>query len=389
MRFYCLLVIIFPIFVACASTPSRIAKRIVASDESSVAEAINSRSFPSIFQAWVPLTTAGAADPAISLAQHDLIWQGIGVWGLKCANATFMGLCISFSDQSVAAALRTRDQLKQINPHIVLLAEIRYHDASAGYLPADSPWWARDTNGNRIPKTHGSSTNNYFMLDFTNSDFQNRVADLCKSVILSGVVDGCMFDWWNNETPAHVTMIKKIRATAGDSAILIANVNGTLPKQSAPLLNGIFMEGFGAPFFSNWQTARSNLIWANSHFRAPVITALDGWGDISTDGKPMRFSLALSLVFSNGYFIWGNQLHSHIWHQLWNKELGRPLTVQTIDVSADGSYRREYENGIVVLNPPNNTDITLDFTEQRTRASTNAVGTQHILQSGDGDLFLK
>ena len=300
-----------------------------------------------------------------------------------------MGLCSSFSNESITDALQARARLKQINKHIILLAEIRHHDAANGYLPDDSTWWLRDSNGNRIPKTSGTSTNNYFLLDITNPAFQSQIAKLCRTVIATGVVDGCMFDWWNKETPAHATLIENVRTAVGNTAILIANVNGSQPIKSAPYLNGMYMEGFGAPFFMNWETAKANLLWAQDNLRRPVITAFDAWRNINSDDKAMRFSLAISLIFSDGYFLWGDKLHAHAMHSLLKKTLGQLKDPVVAQASEDGSYKREYENGTAILNPPTNKALIISFTEPRTRASTGEINKQHSLSSGDGDLFLK
>ena len=369
----------------CSTAPSVGAHRSTAS----AIDVVTSRNFPSVFQAWRPIVQPAGGDPTVAMARHDLVWQSWSAWGLKCSVSSPAGACNTFSSQSVNDTLKTTARLKQLNPNIILFAEIRYHDAVSTYLPDDSPWWKRDAQGNRISKTQGTSTDNYFLLDFANPDLQDKVASLCKEVVATGAVDGCMFDWWNTETPAHIELIKKVRAVTGDSVLLIANVNGSIPIQTAPYLNGIYMEGFGASFFKDWRTAKSNLLWAERNLQAPVITAFDAWGDINSNDSAMRFPLALSLIFSDGYFLYGDKLHQHIWHSIWEKNLGKSLGPVTMQASDDGTYRREFENGTVVLNPPGNHNVNIKFTETRTRASDGAKNSQHLLQAGDGDFFLR
>lgn len=381
--------LIFTIFVSACATYFTPTKRIPSANLNDVQVKNLDRSFPSIFQAWQPISFDGGSDPIVAMARHDLVWQSWNAWGIKCSDEASPGLCTTFSSQNLVHALQVRARLKQLNPKIIMLAEVRYHDAMSNFLPDSSPWWLRDSAGNKIPKKKGTSITDYFLLDFSNSEFQDRVAALCSQIVATGVVDGCMLDWWNNETPAHVALVRKIRAAIGDSAILIANVNGSLPMQSASFLNGIYMEGFGQAFFSSWQTAKSNLLWAKDHFHLPVITAFDAWGNIDADDKAMRFPLALSLIFSDGYFLFGDRLHQHVWHSIWIKNLGKPLGPSVALPEIDGTYRREFENGTVVLNPPSNPTVSLQFNEPRTRASSETKSSNQLLQAGDGDLFMR
>jgi len=353
------------------------------------ANAVTGRSYPSTFQAWQPLTPVNSSDAAADLAKHDLIWQSWSAWGLKCANGAFQGLCTEFTPQSLATVLQLRKTLQSLNPHIIMLAEIRYHDAISTYLPEASPWWLRNASGNRVPKTTGTSTANYFMLDFSNVDFQNSVASLCQKVVATGAFDGCMFDWWNTETPAHLALIQRVRRSVGEDAILVANVNGSRPQLTAAYLNGIYMEGFGESFFPDWQNAQANLLWAQDHLHQPAFTALDAWGTIIANDNSLRFPLALSLVFSNGYFLFGDDLHNHVWHPMWSANLGKAVTAVSVAANANGTFSRDYENGTVILNPPQGSVVTLSFDSPRLRASTGETASQFVLQPNDGDFFLQ
>jgi hypothetical protein len=368
------------------------------------------RNFPSIFSPWVSaenlnLSPGGLVAPLsrsenslTSLCRHDLIWSGPGRFGLKF-NQAYPGLADGFEQPSFPVGLRARANILHCNSNAIIAVEIRYHDAPGDYLPEDSPWWKRDNKGNRIIAWKEGG---YFKLDFSNPDLQKRVAAQCASAVLSGVVDGCFFDWWSKEDEDRLAMIRAVRTAIGDDALIIVNVNGGTPIQSAQYINGIYMEGFGSSFFNGWQLASKNLIWAKSSLRQPAITAFEGWyldptqnqnGLGRNDVKFMRMLTTLSLVFSDGTVLFGdpNPLptpdHLHDWYPFWSTHLGKPIGSPSIK-RADGSYWREYEHGTVVFNPPENSSVNLDFSEDRTSQATQARSRHQQVGPGDGDLFI-
>jgi hypothetical protein len=374
----------------------------------SIQERIATRSFPSTFQAWAPAQNLnngpGAKVPLPSMesqeqtmARHDLIFTGWRAFGLQ-TTASHEGLAKNFTPASITRALARRNRLLSLNPHMILLAEVRYYDARDGYLPSDSPWWKRDRSGNRISNTQGAASSgiaySYSYLDYSNPQLQRQVADQCQSLVKTGVFDGCMLDWWGREDADRINLIQLVRAAAGGQAILIVNTNGNIPERSAPYINGMFMEGYGAPWFGTWQKTVSNLTWAQTHLQAPVITALEGWYKNSRDDYPiMRQITTMSLVFSNGYVLFGdpNPLptadHLHDFYPFWNKRLGRPAGAMG-QAGPSGSFIREYENGSAVFNPPSNRSVEISFPEPRLRASTGERASSFQIDPGDGDLFL-
>jgi len=381
------------------------ADRADASDVSgtSPAERIESRSFPSIFQAWnqaenlnsgpseiVELSTM--EKPEASMARHDLAFVGWETMGLKSAGS-YKGLALDFNQKSIQKALAKRNRLLSLNPHMVLLASVQYHSAWDGYFPDDSPWWKRDGQGSRVP---ASTTNNgkVFLLDPSNPDFQQQVAQQCEALVKTGVFDGCMFDWWSHETSDRVELIQKVRAAVGDDAVLIVNANGTVPKESAPYINGIFMEGYPSTFKGTWQTAIKNLTWGTAHFHTPAILAFEGWYQNSrNDYALMRQVTTLGLVFSNGYVLFGDPNlagrhgHLHDIYPFWDKKLGRASGPMGQN-GTSGSFIREYDKGTALFNPPTNQPIQIHFNNARTSVSTGNQGQDFQVDSGDGDIFL-
>jgi hypothetical protein len=388
---------------AVAQTPGEVARAQEPPDDGpdSIVHRFNSRGFPSIFEAWNPaqnlrndpypsaIPLSSIETPAATTARHDLYWAGPGL-GLKLAgNEQYEILSPQFTPESIVAARKNRDALLDFNPHMLILAELHYYSAPVDFLPPDSPWW--------LP---GSAVNDGGrLLDFANPAFQNAAAALCGALVRAGVYDGCMLDWWNDavQTADRVSLIRKVREAVGEQAILIGNVNGTVPTSTARWLNGMYMEGFGSAAFSDWHQAAQNLRWGDANLRRPAITALEGWWSTGRGQYPlMREVATLALVFSNGYVLFSDPDslptpdHLHDWYHFWTKWLGGPKGPLTDPAcpGLDGAYTRRYEHGDVVFNPPSNHPVVVRFERPRYSAATQTTGQSFTVAPGDGDLFI-
>lgn len=365
------------------------------------------RDYPSVFQAWygvdmpeVPLETE--AQRLRMAARHDIIWEeplsqlGEGVnlvLGLVWDHQHY-GHADSFTVSSLERARRNRDILRQHNPHVVTLAEIRWRDAPSTFLPEDSDWWMREENGDpKIGWTGGWVP--FWMLNYENPEFQDNVARQAAIAIGSGVYDGVMLDW-----SGHLEIIRKVRAAIGDEALIIVNIHDDIGKGKlyAPYINGSFMECNPQDATSiekrnntNWDSLRDAVIWFEENLRKPTINCLEVWGD-RRDLSRMRATTALGLVYSNGSVLYGdpNPLktpdHLHDWYGFWDAPLGRP--VSNARERPDGAVERSFEGGLVIYNHEGNGPVTIEFTEDRTRASDMLRGSRFIISDRDGDIFL-
>jgi hypothetical protein len=160
-----------------------------------LAERIAGRTFPSVFQAWSPADNLRGEDKQATAARHDLLFSSPGYFLLRW-NSSYPGLGESFSAETLAPARRMRAALLERNPHMVLLAEIRYRDAGRGFLPAGHPWWKRDAAGKAVA---GWAEGGFAQLDFANPEYRAHVAAQARAVVASGVVDGVMLDWWQED----------------------------------------------------------------------------------------------------------------------------------------------------------------------------------------------
>ena len=108
--------------------------------ERSISERIAARNFPSVFQAWSPADNLPGEGELVTAARHDFIWHGVSWYGLAWDKSP-SGLGEAIRPESIEAGLKKRRELLRLNPNVILIAEIRYRDASRRFLPEDHKWW--------------------------------------------------------------------------------------------------------------------------------------------------------------------------------------------------------------------------------------------------------
>jgi hypothetical protein len=350
---------------------------------------IQGRTFPSVFQAWSPAQNVRDDSPLHTVARHDLVFHGPEFFGLRW-NRRPTGLADGFTTDSIARAKSFRQKLLKLNPNLVLIAEIRYRDASKGYLPEGHKWWLRDQDGRVVP---GWDEGGFLCLDFHNPEFRSQVARQAKAAVDSGAVDGVMLDWWSDDA-SRLALIQEVRKAIGEKAIILANANDRQTPQTAPYINGYFMECTESKTAQDWKRIADTLAWAEVYLREPRVNCLETWYHKSRDDLHlMRATTTLALTHSDGYCLFSdpNPLptpdHLHNWYKSWNRSLGKP--VATGKVTSDGTVRREFENGTAVYNPMGNKAVSLAFPEDRQSAASGKTAQSHHLESPDGDMFLK
>lgn len=356
--------------------------------EPTVRERIETRRFPSVFQAWNPATNLHDESPSHTLTRHDLVWHDPQFFRLKWNNS-YIGLADGFDKQSIEAAKTYRQKLLAINPNLILIAEIRYRDAHKSYLPEKHSWWLRDKQGRIVP---GWEEGGYYCLDFHNPEFRRHVAQQAKAAVNSGAVDGVFLDWWMDDA-SRLALVKEVRRAIGDDALIICNANDRTTPQTAPYINGYFMECYRSKTADDWKRIADTLAWAEKHLRSPRVNCLETWFHKSRyDFHLMRATTTLALTYANGYCLFSdpNPLpspdHLHDWYPFWNKSLGKPISAGK--AATDGTVRREFEGGTVVYNPMGNKNIELVFPQARTSVATGRTTKEHRLASPDGDIYL-
>ncbi len=375
---------------------------------------VEGRSYPSIFQAWNPIESADlpldTRDARLqAAARHDLLWEESisqlgddvdrvlgAVWDHEHG-----GLATRFTAGSRRQALANRRALHEMNPQMCFLMELRWRDAPGRFLPEDSEWWIRKTDGSRkMGGTGGPEP--YYALDYRNTDLRACIAEQARTAVASGVYDGILLDGWGlhgESEPDALDLLVRVREALGPDGIIVVNNDRLCPlPKSAPLINGAFMEMHrrwrATDKTERWQEISTHLQWFEANLRAPVMNCLEIQAGPARD---RRAGLALALIYTNGYYLFAKHDnsdpspdHVHAWFDLYDVDLGRPVDppLQAEGEAPTGVVRRAYEQGMVVYNPPVNETLILQFGEPLLRASTGEVATRFMLARGDGEFFL-
>jgi hypothetical protein len=361
----------------------------VLAKERSIGERVGGRDFPSVFQAWGQADNLKGEDELAVAARHDLLWHGVEWYGLVWDKRP-SGLAGAFRPESIEDGRETRRALLELNPNMILIAEIRYRDASRRFLPAGHKWWRRDEDGNLVK---GWEEGRFIQLDFDNPEFRERVARRARAVVESGVVDGVLLDWWSDDD-SRLSLVKTVRQAIGSKHLIIANANDRTTPKTAPYINGYFMECYRSRTPKDWDRIEATLKWAEKNLCPPRVNCLETWYHNSRmDLNLMRAATTLTLTCSNGYCLFSdpNPLptgdHRHNWYPFWNTSLGKPSSRGV--TMPDKTIRREFENGTAVYNPMGNEAVTVVFDENRTSAAGGRTSKSHSLKSPDGDVYLK
>ena len=248
------------------------------------------KNYPSIFQAWNDIENRPNEGELHRLARHDLIFHDpyslLRIPWNTSEQQPYQGIATELNPNQLNVAGQRKEKLLSLNPHLLLLVEIRCRDAKylsreneahvedwwdVGFYPPDSPYWLTDKNGEPIigwgEDTNGdgkideNDTVLSYLIDFTNPEVQNLIANQAMALDRSGLFDGIMLDWWNEDnatssigvddwsatilTPeaeleARLVILRKIRQQVEDDFLILVNANTRQIPKSAPYVNGIF-----------------------------------------------------------------------------------------------------------------------------------------------------
>ncbi len=313
-----------------------------------LAPRIKNRTYPSIFARWGPSAPA----------RHDL-WFDVLPRELYFRE-TSHGVVIG---GLVDRVMSRREEYLAVNPTMVYLVQVRMRSSGGksnrGYLPEDSPYWIRDSEGNIVEGD---------LIDFTHPYIQDRIVKEAIAISKCGLFDGIFFDYWHEGIPvlggfrtmeaeqrARDNILQRIRANTRPNFLIMGNTNDRIIPRTAPHINGGFMET-GIPEYKtsdDLEEVENSLMWLEHNLREPRINALEGFSlpseplDSPNNLMWMRALTALSLTHSDGYVLYTESFFSenptgNIWYDFWDADLGQP-------VSAKGQLYQETE-GLYIRN---------------------------------------
>ena len=291
----------------------------------------------------------------------------------------------------------------------------------------NSSWYLTDTSNNKLSFWPGTSLLNVAdnSPEINGLQLNKYIARFVAQDLLStGLWDGVFYDnawkdvkWltgdlvdlnkdgqqdsdidthWREGTRA---IYKETRALTNNRYIIVGNATSDAYKND---LNGIMLENF--PFLGweeSMRTYNSNQEGSSAP-RVNIINANTGNSGNSADYKKFRYGLASTLLI-NGYysFDFGDKDHTQTWwYDEYDIELGKPLTpavsLSGISQFKPGVWRREYENGIALVNSgaePQDIDLEGEYEKikgaQDTLVNDGSIVSEVSLKAKDGLLMLR
>ena len=401
----------------------------------SVRERIESRSFPSILQAW---NTGVVGLDHLTWEQrnvlHDLHWNpnfnhtiGWDVTSIEPAG----GVATSLAG-ALGRAREIRQRRLDQNPNMVFLGGVglqQHHTLEA--FPPDSDFWLRDSQGQII---RGNIADEYrisfdeYLINFLKPEVQDLLAKRIIAIARCGLYDGIFIDGFNSNgtgfvgrhlhpstdeeiIQAYLNIFRAVRLQVRDDFLILVNANDTKPTRFTEYVNGIFMEthkDHPGGYSRDWlMKLEETLSWAEQNLRSPTINGLEGEGmsieppDGPNNLRWMRLFTTLTLTHSDGYVLYTTGVrdlgpphphHDHLWHSFWDADLGRPINNSKAQLyqNIEGLFIREFTNGWAVYNRSGQAQ-TIMLPASATSVSdrgSNAASQTHILPDLDGEIYL-
>ena len=294
-------------------------------------------------------------------------------------------------------------KLRQINPNVLVLP---YVDVIEGpdNPSVPQPWWALK-DGKRWSGWPG-----YYRINTKLNDVLQFNLDKVRTEICSRpCFDGVFYDCWGVDE----WLVPRSAALRDGKNIVMVN-DWNLPRRGFSTLNGVLaedeidrvMEGkvgfedFLDRYF-HW-TRESRKPCVTMIVCSPRAVSYDPWhwSKMSykerqallekygvEDQQTMRFGLTTTLM-SDGYFGYDTGMAGRgnwWWYKEYDAPLGHPRGLA--HRNADGTWQREYEGGVVIVNgTAYDTVVHLDVKSRD--VSTGRVGTQFTIPFSDGRIFL-
>ena len=312
---------------------------------------------------------------------------------------------------NVSDAREWRDAHLALNPNLIFIKGVPNRELGLHLLPSDSPYWARDTNGDIILGWKGTRG----LLDFTHPEVQDRILGEVKAIDRCGLFDGIFFDWWNDgdqvlggyrtrdqEQQARETIMRRIRAETRPEFLVFVNAGPHILPRTGPFVNGSFMETVEphdnptTDLPQKLDIYAETLSWSELNMRQPLINLLEGWAnphepaDSLMNSRWMRAFTTLSLTHSDGYVLFTNGFeHDHLWYNFWDADLGRPVGEKgQLYQETEGLYIREFTNGWAAYNN-SGAEQTITLPELAFGVASRLEGLSHALPDLDGEMYLR
>jgi len=298
--------------------------------------------------------------------------------------------------------------LKAINPAVLVgnysILNEAYLDTTGGWaertakLNAEN-WWLRTASGSMVQWTsaYGAwdiNITNWSKPDANGQRYAQWAADYYDRLFFAAapVFDFWFFDnvmsvprdrpasWKLDGANQHSTDTDVAAAfRAGEAAewvearrlepdmLLVGNADSDLSSaEYKGQLNGAFLECLTGIYWSietwgGWAQMMGRYRAVVANLAPPQLVVFHGCGGV-TDYAMFRYSLASALM-GDGYFSYNSNgdLNSVVWYDEYDVKLGAPVQGPVGVAYQGGVYRRDFENGIILVNPRGNGRQTVNL----------------------------
>ena len=361
-----------------------------------------------------------------NLAQHDLIFAGPEVFGLRFSKrADAFPIVSSDTDRVV----QLREQYHSINPNIILLVNIEWRSLPRSNTPHlhrdvetdDWPYWLRDEDGNIIPSELAHRRG---FIDFTHPAVQDRIVHQAVAVSECGLFDGIIFDYWNEHEPitrdpatfpegylgnhaeqrARDIILNRIRTAVRPDFLILGNTNfHKIPRTKWGVNGGAMESSLPGAYVGDREHGMvrlaDSLLWLDTNTRQPRLNIVSGVSiptepfDSPSNLRWMRALTILSLTHANGYVSFDEHRPdntSRRWsYDFWDADLGRPVGDKgQLYEDIEGLYIREFTNGWAVYNHSGEAQV-ITLPEEAQGVASGLLNTEHALANLDGEMYLR
>jgi putative glycosyl hydrolase-like family 15 (GHL15) protein len=172
-----------------------------------------------------------------------------------------------------------------------------------------------------------------------------------------------------------------------------ADLSGLDQSLNGGVMEGILGSSYSPETWANWTEMMRWYRKTMAAVAAPKLVAFHQVGS-PTDYKSLRYGLA-SCLLDNGYFAFTDPAKGYsglVWFDEYDADLGQAVTPPATSAWQKGVYRRDFENGIALVNPKGNgtVEVTLeqDFRrldgKQAPSVNNGETARKIVLQDRDG-----
>ena len=345
--------------------------------------------------------------------------------------------------------IRTVQRIKQLNPKtrifLYVIMESSLKPASAAWVPLEqkldsAKWWLYSSGSSLVLSDYGRNTyimnitqfaptdseglrlNTWFAryvakefaspnpsIDgiFTDNVFwkPRRDGDWNRDGKIDSHTDTTVQKWFREGYKTYITELKKQMpgklqlanvADWGDPNAVLTEYN---QQWNGGVLEGIIGKSYSVENQANgWQPMMARYRKTMAALAAPKIGLFHQGGNPS-DYQAMRYGLA-SCLMDDGYYTFSDnaeEFHGVRWFDEFNVNLGAAVSPPSTSAWQNGVYRRDFQNGIALVNPKGNGQktVTLDAEyvlikgTQAPTVNTGAKVRQVTLKDRDGLILMR